>query len=631
MIESVLASVEVSEVATDNSTQFRTFLSMTVDQLTYFQAKITYIGEQRKPLPTIAITSDVAEGAGTKRAAAKVLAMRVPGIDFANDDLTPVFCSARRADLAALIRNISTLPTVVNAVNAGEYNGIYSGTYLSLAFYNKIDNQEHRAQCILGQTEAKPLLEACGGALLRNEDCRSALYILWRGLGFHIGVLDSDSDGDGASDGREASWGTDPCNADSDGDGICDGDEILAGMDPLNTFVEPKPLPQTMVESGPFSQSRIVELTTSPDLRQGQAIVEVKFAPSVFRPQTDHLFLLQTFRRTAVKTDGVRIPILPSLYIEYAGSPELDLHTVDGATIDHKVGELDPYYNGRDPQDSFGGALDKQHHGYVDRAGTVHPSAMVYRCRTYEDHWRALNPEGIREVRFDYETAAFCENGEGAGHFLGTLKWSWAKKRQERVRAWIESAEGVVNHPSAVVDVTGDGSFTSVPVFLADTPGQPSRFFFQVLALWIRNHKFPWPGKVVDMPQSGVSLIVPDPVTIDTRIEVSALEHLESDNTLLDQDLHLVGFSRHILGSARNGMLLPEDYFPFMLPLTITFNYGQHGSKQCDRHAVGIVRFDENKSRYTSDGLYVLRHNPVEGSITFCTSKFGKFAVVARH
>ena len=41
-------------------------------------------------------------------------------------------------------------------------------------------------------------------------------------LGFHIGVLDPDSDGDGVSDGREASWGTDPHEADSNGDGIGD-------------------------------------------------------------------------------------------------------------------------------------------------------------------------------------------------------------------------------------------------------------------------------------------------------------------------------------------------------------------------------------------------------------------------
>ena len=43
-----------------------------------------------------------------------------------------------------------------------------------------------------------------------------------------------DADGDGLSDGKENSLGTDKNEPDSDGDGFSDGEEYLAGSDPLD-------------------------------------------------------------------------------------------------------------------------------------------------------------------------------------------------------------------------------------------------------------------------------------------------------------------------------------------------------------------------------------------------------------
>ncbi|MEX0363256.1 MAG: gliding motility-associated C-terminal domain-containing protein, partial [Allomuricauda sp.] len=46
-----------------------------------------------------------------------------------------------------------------------------------------------------------------------------------------------DSDGDGLTDGEEASLGTDPNNADTDGDGLTDGEEVLVVDDPNTTAI----------------------------------------------------------------------------------------------------------------------------------------------------------------------------------------------------------------------------------------------------------------------------------------------------------------------------------------------------------------------------------------------------------
>ncbi|HYE59776.1 MAG TPA: hypothetical protein VEA18_01165, partial [Candidatus Kapabacteria bacterium] len=45
-------------------------------------------------------------------------------------------------------------------------------------------------------------------------------------------VTDPDADGDGLSDAREATYGTDPENRDTDGDGMSDHDEVNYGMNP---------------------------------------------------------------------------------------------------------------------------------------------------------------------------------------------------------------------------------------------------------------------------------------------------------------------------------------------------------------------------------------------------------------
>jgi hypothetical protein len=607
---------------------FDAFLNMKEADMTNFSAKITYIGEQRKPLPTVVISSEAVGDEDPWTAAASVLRMRVAGIDFANDELTPMFCRADGPKLQQLIRNVAAIPTVFNAAAAARYDGVHYGKYLALSLYNRIESEEFRVQAVLGQAEAVPLLDAVGRATVDSPQCREALYILWRGLGFNIGILDPDSDGDGASDGREASWGCNPFDPDSDGDGVGDAEAILAGRDPLNPFKEEETERTSYIAEGPFRGSRVAELTTSPDRLNGHATVELRFEPQPSSPHTENLVFVQVFRRTAVKADGFTIPILPSLYIEYAGSPELDLHTHNGATVDHKVGELDPYYNGRDPQDKFIGASDKQHPGYI-RTGDLKPTAMIYHCRTYEEHWRALNPEGIREIRFDYETAVLCENGEGRGTYLGNLSWSWGKERGGPVTASLKSYEAAVSEPQGIVELVGDASRTSLRLALQHSPGQPSPFFSEVLSLWLRNHKFPWPGQETAL-DNRVRLVVPQPAKIDARIEVKTAPQPLRAKALQAQGLQPIEFCRSIRGSDAFGHPLPRGYFPFALPLEITFDYSTEDLGISDPKKLGIVRFDPDTGRYTAKDLYILSKDADARTITFCTSCFGDHLLIEK-
>ncbi|RWK76109.1 MAG: hypothetical protein EOR51_29980 [Mesorhizobium sp.] len=612
----------------DRDLGFLAFLKMLPDELVNFKAKITYIGEQRKALPTIVVGSKESVGDTPWADADKIMSMRVAGIDFANDDLAPIFCRAAAGQLLALIQNVAAIPTVANAASAAKYDGTFYGKYLAISIFNEIDGEESRAQAVLGQADAVPLLDAFGRALAEEPECRDALYILWRGLGFHIGVLDPDSDGDGASDGREASWGTNPNDPDSDADGLGDAQAILSGRDPLNP-VPPAVTPRiASITEGPFAGSRVVDLTTSPDLLNGQATIELKFTPKGYLPPTDNLVILQIFRRTAVKADGFTIPLLPSLYIEYAGSPELDLHTLDGATVDHKVGELDPYYNGRDPQDQFIGAADRQHPGHV-RGSDIRPSAILYRCRTYEEHWRALNPEGVREVRFSYEAAVFCENGEGRGAFLGNLKWAWGKRRSEPVQAWIESFHAANSAPTGTLVVEGDKAAETLKLALTTDDGQPSAFFSDVLSLWLKNHKFAWPGRELSL-DNHVRLVVPQPISVSGKLKVKTLERPPVDEGLAARGLRLVGFAREISGVDEAGHNVPPGYFPFELPLQLEFQYRSAGVQVADPRRVGVVRWDQAARSYSANDLYVLEKNAQSGTVVFGATSFGTYALVEK-
>ena len=151
MVAALRNSTETFNPFALRETHFENFLGMEEKDLVHFQAKLTYIGEQRKALPTLVFMCDAVKGEEPKKAAGSVLGMRVPGIDFANDDLCPRFCTATAAELSALIRNMSLLPAVTSAGSAVQYDGTYSGTYLVLNLFNCVEEKEYRLQSVMGQ------------------------------------------------------------------------------------------------------------------------------------------------------------------------------------------------------------------------------------------------------------------------------------------------------------------------------------------------------------------------------------------------------------------------------------------------------------------------------------------------
>jgi hypothetical protein len=167
-----------------------------------------------------------------------------------------------------------------------------------------------------------------------------------------------------------------------------------------------------------------------------------------------------------------------------------------------------------------------------------------------------------------------------------------------------------------------------LPIYLADSVGQPSEFYFEVLSSWLKHHKFAWPGKEVQLGD-GVTAVVPQPVATDTHIRVTESD-VPDDRLLLEQDLIPLGFGRDIVGADTRRTPFPKDYFPFALPLTVTFTYTDQDVAGFDKRKLGIARFDVSRKRYTSKDLYILKRTPETNSITFCASRFGKYVIVGR-
>jgi hypothetical protein len=613
---------------------FSTFDNLNDKELDYLEAKITYIGEQRKLLPSIVII-----GPKVDRFQQNIITSRIAGFDFKNDDISRELIVATREQLATMIDNISGIPSILNAGYYNGYNGgqdinygigtVTSDALLAFTMLCTTTNEERHYKVVLTQHDSKLLLDAIGRAFATDEKSRQGLLILWRALGFHIGFLDPDSDQDGASDGRELSHGTDPLNPDSDGDGKLDGAEILEGIDPLNPLHAP-PLPELLkVEEGSFKGSRVVEAITSPDIesKSGTVMVEIMFTPHQAVSNCKRVLFIQTFKRMAVKANGYKIPILPSLYLVYAGSPELDHITIEGQTVDHKVGELDPYYNGDDLQDKFSGVPDKQKPGSYIKGDEPQASRMLYRCRTHEDHWRALNPEGIKEVEFEYETAAFCESGDGVGQFLGVTKWHWGKKRGGPIDCSIRSASAVESGPKYLVDIITSDQRESVPVYSFHDPGQPTRRYFEVLSLWLKYHKFMLPGPKVSLKNS-VELVIPQPVLTNIEIHIEIPSAIPTDTSLRRQGLSLGHYVREITAQLRDGGQLPDECFPFGTPLVIKFAFNDSDITGLNEKKLGIGRFDLRTNTWTSEGVNVLKKDLESRTITFSTTKFGLFGIV---
>jgi hypothetical protein len=602
-------------------TTFSEILDLADDELSRLQFKITYVGEQRKLLPSL-----IVGGRAVLDEVPEILSICAPNLDFGNDIIARSILSASDEELRAVINVLNQFPNVRFAGGDTEFGGVTRDPLLVLSLLYRDVARNLVLVVPLDPTDSELVLDALGTALRHNKECRAHLHILWRALGFHIGVLDPDTDGDGASDGRSRSYGTDPSTPSSAGDGVLDGERIIAGLDPLNVL---QPLPQLQlvsVDSGPFRGSRVLDVTTAPEKTWGTVTLEFSYAADQFVAEAERLVFMQTFKRSGLKANGIRVPFSPSLYLVYAGSPELDQLTIDGQTVDHKVGELDPYYNGDDPHDLFSVVPEKQCSGSYT-SGRAQEARMLYRARTFENHWRLLNPEGIADVQFDYETAIFCDRGPAMGQFLGVINWTWGKRRGENLRATIQNASSVQGPPDATVTIIGLENTSQARVYSVDAVGQPSVDYLKVLALWNKHHKFALPGPIL-AAGDGVSLTIPQPVTMSVSVAVSKVTAPTTPTSMKSRGLQASYFARTISAHSESGVPLRGMGFPFALPITVTFTYTDEDVDGLDASRLGVGRVDLRSNEIHPEGITVLSKNPDDRSVTFTTDRLGTFAIV---
>lgn len=114
--------------------------------------------------------------------------------------------------------------------------GLFSGSIGSLLSDNGIDTLVSDAvSSLIGFDPGIGANIAAGKLPFPLTDPQMANVPPIPGVGAIVFTFQTDSDGDGLTDGQEIALGTDPFNPDTDGDGLTDGQEVNTyGTDPLN-------------------------------------------------------------------------------------------------------------------------------------------------------------------------------------------------------------------------------------------------------------------------------------------------------------------------------------------------------------------------------------------------------------
>lgn len=130
----------------------------------------------------------------------------------------------------------------------------------------------------------------------------------------------------------------------------------------------------------------------------------------------DRIRLIQVARFTGVTLNSTR-PLMPA-EIHHRFSPKIDSLVADsGAVVDlEKVDQRHPYC------DEVSGALRVVGGGI---------RADVAKCGDRPKVVREAFPDDILEIVMDFTVHAFCEAGDGAGTWLGSATWRWARTKGE--------------------------------------------------------------------------------------------------------------------------------------------------------------------------------------------------------
>jgi len=138
------------------------FLNMSPSQLTTLQGKLTFVGPQEEPVPSVGFTST----SNTMNLSLFVPFQRA-GFSYQNDTLQVRLFTASTAQLQAMLQNAGLIP----AVQAG---GVGNPPYVSFSLVNTVPGTKGY-EAILSPADGISLLNAFRNALAGNSDALTAL------------------------------------------------------------------------------------------------------------------------------------------------------------------------------------------------------------------------------------------------------------------------------------------------------------------------------------------------------------------------------------------------------------------------------------------------------------------------
>lgn len=141
---------------------FQFFDALQQSQLRSLQAKLTYVGIQGKPCPSIIIAEDTIEPD-----ISVFDTIRSPGIDYSNDSVPPRTWAASVIELEDMLNRIATLP----GVTQGE---VPNTPYVSFALFSPIQGGVS-FEAVLTQPDAADLLQAVRTSFLQNRAARAEI------------------------------------------------------------------------------------------------------------------------------------------------------------------------------------------------------------------------------------------------------------------------------------------------------------------------------------------------------------------------------------------------------------------------------------------------------------------------